>query len=244
MASHKHRLDRFISLKTGIPKGDVRLLIAQKRVLINHQFAQSVLERVDQFSIVSLDGKLLQDKQAIYLAMNKPIGVVSATKDDQHRTVIDLLRESENLPISCDEVDSLHIVGRLDLNSSGLLLLTNDSDWSKHLMSPENKVKKVYEVTLEKPISDECIEAFATGIYFPFEDITTKPAKLERLSKTTARVTLTEGKYHQIKRMFGRFRNQVLSLHRVSIGNVQLTTDIETGMIKILDPEEIKFQGV
>tara|TARA_R110001599_G_scaffold58083_1_gene159992 strand:- start:5100 stop:5810 length:711 start_codon:yes stop_codon:yes gene_type:complete len=234
MPAHKHRLDRFISLKTGIPKNDVRLLLAQKRVCVNNEIADSTQLLVDQFSLVSLDGKALQNRKPIYLMMHKPKGVISATKDNQHRTIIDLIRESSDLPITQDELEELHIVGRLDLNSSGLLLLTNDSAWSKRLMSPDQKVEKVYEVIVEHPISDECIEAFSLGMYFPFEDITTKPAKLEKLSDTLARVTLTEGKYHQIKRMFGRFRNPVLDLHRVRIGNYELSSDIKPGESRIL----------
>lgn len=234
MPANKHRLDRFISLKTGIPKNDVRLLLAQKRVRVNNEIADNAQRLVDQFSLISLDEKILQNKKPIYLMMHKPKGVISATKDNQHQTVIDLLRESAELQITQDEIEELHIVGRLDLNSSGLLLLTNDSAWSKQLMSPEQKVEKVYQVTVEKPISNECIEAFAAGMYFPFEDITTKPAKLERLSDTLAKVTLTEGKYHQIKRMFGRFRNPVLSLHRVKIGDYDLDSEIKPGEIRFL----------
>lgn len=234
MPANKHRLDRFISLKTGIPKNDVRLLLAQKRVRVNNEIADNAQRLVDQFSLISLDEKILQNKKPIYLMMHKPKGVISATRDNQHQTVIDLLRESAELQITQDEIEELHIVGRLDLNSSGLLLLTNDSAWSKQLMSPEQKVEKVYQVTVEKPISNECIEAFAAGMYFPFENITTKPAKLERLSDTLAKVTLTEGKYHQIKRMFGRFRNPVLSLHRVKIGNYDLDSEIKPGEIRFL----------
>lgn len=237
MAANKHRLDRFISRTTGIPKNDVRLLVAQKRVLVNGESATSVHTLVDQFSVVCLDGKNIQNRKPIYLMMHKPKGVISATKDDLHRTVIDILHESNSLWLSQDDINELHIVGRLDLNSSGLLLLTNDSDWSKRLMSPENKVEKVYEVTVEHPISDECITAFSAGMYFPFEDITTKPAKLERLSENVASVTLTEGKYHQIKRMFGRFRNPVLELHRTEIGKLEL--DLEPNMFRKLNAFEL-----
>ena len=162
--------------------------------------------------------------------MNKPIGVVSATKDEQHKTVMDLLVE-KNI-----NTDDLHIVGRLDLHSSGLLLLTNDGDWSRALMSPEKKVAKVYEVTLENPITDECIQAFANGMYFSYEDITTKPAQLEKLSECVAKVTLEEGRYHQIKRMFGRFRNPVLALHRVSIGEIELDDGLAPGESRSIMP--------
>ena len=229
MPANKHRLDRYLSIRTGIPKKDVRLLLAQKRVSVDGVIAENIHDIVGPFSLVILDGKILQQRKRLYLMMHKPVGVVSATKDDQHRTVIDLLRERNDLSITEDEINELHIVGRLDLNSSGLLLLTNDSEWSNRLMSPEQKVLKVYEVDVEKPITDDCITAFAEGIYFPYENITTKPAILEKLSDTVARVSLTEGKYHQIKRMFGRFRNPVLALHRIKIGEFSLDSSLQAG---------------
>ena len=230
MSGKKHRLDRFISAKTGTPKSKVRLMLAQKRIYVDGQLATDINQPIDQFSHVALDGAVVQNNTRRYIMMNKPIGVVSATKDEQHKTVMDLLVE-KNI-----NTDDLHVVGRLDLNSSGLLLLTNDGDWSRALMSPEKKVAKVYEVTLENPITDECIQAFANGMYFSYEDITTKPAQLEKLSECVAKVTLEEGRYHQIKRMFGRFRNPVVALHRVSIGEIKLDTDLAPGECRSIMP--------
>lgn len=235
MQSNKHRLDRLISSNAGINRKHVRLMLAQKRVLVNESIATDVDQIIGQFDKVELDNKVLQDKRPLYLMMNKPIGVVSATKDDQHKTVIDLL------PL---EYKALHITGRLDLNSSGLLLLTNDGEWSRALTSPEHKVKKVYTVTLEKPLTAEYVAAFAQGMYFPYEDITTRPAALEILSDYTARVTLEEGRYHQIKRMFGRFRNPVLKLHRESIGKITLDRTLAAGEARLLSPVESHLNNV
>jgi 16S rRNA pseudouridine516 synthase len=235
MSGKKHRLDRFISAKTGTPKSKVRLMLAQKRIYVDGQLATDINQPIDQFSHVALDGAVVQNNTRRYIMMNKPIGVVSATKDEQHKTVMDLLVE-KNI-----NTDDLHVVGRLDLNSSGLLLLTNDGDWSRALMSPEKKVAKVYEVTLENPITDECIQAFANGMYFSYEDITTKPAQLEKLSECVAKVTLEEGRYHQIKRMFGRFRNPVVALHRVSIGEIELDDRLAPGEYRVLNENETKL---
>lgn len=235
MTTRKYRLDRFLSLKTNIPRGDIRHLLAQKRVRIDGEIATSIHAQVNYFSCISLDDQILQKRQPSYLLFNKPEGVLSATQDKQHKTVIDVLRES-TLP--SELVTDLHIVGRLDLHSTGLLLLSNDSDWSRRLMSPASKITKVYDVTVQHPISDDCIQAFTEGMYFPFENITTLPAKLERLSETHARVTLMEGKYHQIKRMFGRFRNPVLRLHRLSIGGITLDPAIKPGEYRLLSEQE------
>ncbi|WP_250656888.1 pseudouridine synthase [Alkalimarinus coralli] len=233
--SKRTRIDRFISAHLEINRRDVKLMLAQKRIAINGIAINDSQQVIDEFSHVTLDGQVLQANKPKYLMMNKPAGVVSATKDEQHRTVIDLLDKATG--------SDLHIVGRLDLNSSGLLLLTNDSRWSRKIMAPENKVEKRYRVTLEKPLSDAYISAFYEGMYFAYEDITTKPAKLEIVSDYVADVSLTEGRYHQIKRMFGRFRNPVLALHRLSIGPLLLDPRLAVGESRELQSEEVSLVG-
>jgi len=215
----------------SINKRDVRLLLAQKKVLVDGSIATDISLSIDHFSIVIVDGTTLQENKAHYIMMNKPTGVVSATMDSQHKTVIDLLDYHYR--------KDLHLVGRLDLMSSGLLLLTNDSRWSRQLTSPENKVPKQYRVTLEKPISEDYIQAFNEGMYFPYEDITTQPVKLEILNDYKADLTLTEGRYHQIKRMFGRFRNPVIELHRFAIGSLVLDRKLMSGESRPLSAGEI-----
>jgi 16S rRNA pseudouridine516 synthase len=110
-----------------------------------------------------------------------------------------------------------------------LVLLTNDSRWSEYLTSPLSKVPKQYIVTLKNPLTEDYIQAFSQGMYFAFEDITTKPATLKIISPYQAEVTLMEGRYHQIKRMFGRFNNPVIALHRLSIGNYVLDESLRVG---------------
>lgn len=232
MQSKSHRLDRFISQHCQIKRADVRLLLAQGRVLLNGEVARDINQLVQAFDEVLLDGQVLQAKQARYLMLHKPIGVVSATRDAQHKTVLDLL--PENLR------QDLHIAGRLDLNSSGLLLLSNDGRWSRRLSAPEHKVPKVYQVTLQNPLNDEYVPAFAAGMYFSYENITTAPAQLRILSDYVAEVILSEGKYHQIKRMFGRFRNPVLALHRSAIGDIVLDEHLAAGQFRELTPAEIR----
>jgi 16S rRNA pseudouridine516 synthase len=182
-----------------------------------------------------MDNEVLQANQTHYIMLNKPIGVVCATKDEKHKTVIDLLAGQYEQEI----LDNLHIVGRLDLNTSGLVLLTNDSRWSERLTSPEHKVSKCYRVTLENALTLDYVDAFAKGMYFPYEKITTKPATLLIVSQFEAQVTLTEGRYHQIKRMFGRFRNPVIALHRDSIGKVHLDESLKAGGSRALNISEV-----
>jgi 16S rRNA pseudouridine516 synthase len=242
MQTKSFRIDRYISKKLTINRRDVKLMLAQGRIVINGKVVREIVTIVEEFDHVVLDGELLQDKKAVYIMMNKPIGVVSATKDDLHKTVIDILTKNGliNDVNSNIEVDhDLHIVGRLDLNTSGLLLLTNDSRWSRKIMSPEAKIKKVYKVTLKNNVTEETIAAFAKGMYFPFENITTLPAELTTLTNNTAEVVLMEGKYHQVKRMFGRFRNPVLGLHRSSVGNLVLDESLAAGESRALRSDEV-----
>ncbi|MCP5205936.1 MAG: pseudouridine synthase [Hahellaceae bacterium] len=231
MRSKSARLDRFLSEAAGIRRRDVRRVLAQGRVALNGFPAFDIQQRVGEFCQVSLDGELLQNKQPRYLMLHKPKGVVSATIDHQHTTVVDLLDEKDR--------HDMHIAGRLDLHSSGLLLLTNDGRFSRYLTLPEQKIAKVYKVEVEHPITDAYAPAFAEGMYFGYEDITTLPAKLVILSETVAEVTLVEGRYHQIKRMFGRFRNPVLALHRLSIGNILLDESLMPGDYRPLTQAEL-----
>lgn len=237
MQTKSFRIDRYISKKLGINRRDTKLMLAQGRVVINDTVIREITTIVEEFDHVVLDGEVLQNKQAVYIMLNKPIGVVSATKDEMHKTVMELLPKEviQKEGIALD----LHIVGRLDLNTSGLLLLTNDSRWSKSLMAPEAKVSKVYQVTLENDLTEDYVLAFAEGMYFSFEDITTQPAQLTIVSNKVAEVVLKEGKYHQIKRMFGRFRNPVLALHRSSVGGLSLDKELLPGQSRLLTEEEV-----
>jgi 16S rRNA pseudouridine516 synthase len=233
MQSKRGRLDRFLSQHLNMNRKDVRLFVAQKRVCVDGLVALDIDQLVDEFSHIVVDNyRVLQANNPIYIMMHKPVGVVSATKDDQHRTVIDLLDRPDKA--------TLHIVGRLDLNTSGLLLLTNDGRWSRQLTSPGSKVTKSYRVTLQNSLTKDYIEAFSQGMYFSYEEITTEPAGLEIISEHVAHVDLTEGRYHQIKRMFGRFRNPVLQLHRMSIGCLSLDSALLPGESRELTSHEVE----
>ncbi len=230
MKPETSRLDRFISQNSDYSISDTRLLIAQKRILLDGHVAHSIQQKVTKFTHVELDGICLKNHNPVYLMLNKPTGVVSATTDLKHTTVLDLIQHPQK--------NELHIVGRLDFNTTGLVLLTNDGAWSRKISLPETKLAKTYEVTLSKPLNDDYIAAFQEGIHFGYENITTQPARLEILSEYTARLSLIEGKYHQVKRMFGFFQNEVLSLHRVSVGPISLG-GLELGQCRLLTMNEV-----
>jgi len=231
MQSSRTRLDRFMSQQLGIKRQAIRPLLAQGRILVDGNVAFDAQQSIHQFSHVIFDRQIIQNNKPRYVMLYKPRGVVSATKDHKHKTVVDLLDKKEH--------DKLHLSGRLDFNSSGLILLTNDGRWSRKLSSPENKIIKRYRVELEKPLDEHYILAFSQGMYFEYEGITTHPTQLKIISSHVGEVSLTEGRYHQIKRMFGRFQNKVLQLHRLSIGNLVLDPKLLPGQSRELHQREV-----
>jgi 16S rRNA pseudouridine516 synthase len=226
------RLDRFLSNLPQLNRQADRQLLASGRVRVDGAVVCDGLCEVSQFSRIEVDSELLQaGKAARYFMLHKPIGVVSATEHEQHRTVLDLLDEPDKA--------ELHLAGRLDLNTSGLLLLTNDGQWSRRLTEPRSRLGKVYLVETEQLITPEYIEVFARGLYFAYEDLTTLPAELVILDSHSALLTLHEGRYHQVKRMFGHFQNKVIGLHRLSMGAIQLDPQLAPGQYRTLTAAEI-----
>jgi 16S rRNA pseudouridine516 synthase len=226
------RLDRFLSNLPRFNRKDVRLALVSGRVQVDGRVTSDPHHDVREFNRVEFDGEVLQPgKPARYFMLHKPRGCVSATQDPQHPTVLDLLDEPDK--------GDLHIAGRLDFNTTGLLLITNDGQWSRRLTQPQTKLAKVYQVETEQLIQAHYVEQFAQGFYFAFEDLTTQPAQLTLLGPRTARLSIVEGRYHQVKRMFGHFDNKVLRLHRESIGTLVLDPDLEPGRYRSLQPAEI-----
>jgi 16S rRNA pseudouridine516 synthase len=226
------RLDRFLSNLAQFNRQTARQLLVSGHVQVDGVVVCEGLYNVSQFSRIEVDNQLLQaGKPARYFMLHKPPGVVSATEHDEHRTVLDLL----DAPDKAD----LHLAGRLDLNTSGLLLLTNDGQWSRRLTAPRSRLGKVYRVTTEQPISTEYSEVFAQGVYFAYEGLTTLPAELVILDSHSALLTLHEGRYHQVKRMFGHFQNKVIDLHRLSMGAIELDPQLAPGQYRALNAAEI-----
>jgi 16S rRNA pseudouridine516 synthase len=226
------KLDRFLARQQAMGRTAAHRLIAAKRVWVNEELATHGQVEVDRFARVRVDEEVWQvGERALYLMVNKPVGVLSATQDPEHPTVVDLIDDPDR--------DQLHLAGRLDRGTSGLVLLTNDGRWSKRLMDPDHKVPKVYLVDTAEPIPPEAVEAFARGFYFHTEDIVTRPAQLELLAERQARLTLYEGRYHQVKRMFHRIQNRVVALHRESMGSLSLPADLAPGQWRPLSAAEV-----
>ncbi len=228
------KLDRLIAKHRQMGRTTALRAIAARRVRVDGLVVANGHDEVDRFCHVTLDDEPVQiAERGLYLLMHKPVGWLSATKDAQHPTVLDLIDDPEK--------HTLHLAGRLDRNTSGLLILTNDGNWSKRLMVADFKVPKVYRVETDVPVPADAIEAFERGFYFHTEDITTLPAKLELLGERLARVTLHEGRYHQVKRMFHRVGCRVTALHRESVGMLRLPEDLKPGEWRPMTEEEIQL---
>lgn len=225
------RLDRFLCNNSPYSRQRVRLLLAQGQVKVAGEVSIDGSRDIDHFTTVELMGRTLQSTQARYFMLHKPPGYLSATVDPQHPTVMELIDEPES--------EELHIGGRLDRSSSGLLLITNDGLWSRRITAPELKRPKVYRVETLEPISPQTQSAFARGIYLAYENLTTQPAQLEQLAARQARLTIYEGRYHQVKRMFATVGNRVTALHRESMGQIRLDPDLQPGQYRPLTAAEI-----
>ena len=227
------RVDRFLSNLPRFNRQQVRLLLVERRVSVDGVAVSDPHHEVREFSRVCVDDEVLQaGKPTRYFMLHKPQGCVSATADPQHPTVLDLLDEPDK--------GELHIAGRLDFNTTGLMLITNDGQWSRRLTQPQTKLPKVYLVETEQDIGPEYATTFAKGLYFAFEDLTTQPAGLELLGPRTARLSIIEGRYHQVKRMFGHFDNRVIGLHRERMGPLVLDAALATGQYRALTDDEIR----
>ena len=228
------RVDRFLSNLPRFNRQQVRVLLVERRVTVDGVAVSDPHHEVREFSRVCVDDEVLQaGKPARYFMLHKPQGCVSATSDPQHPTVLDLL----DVP----DKDELHIAGRLDFNTTGLMLITNDGQWSRRLTQPQTKLPKVYLVETEQDIGSDYAATFARGLYFAFEDLTTQPAELVLLGPRTARLSIIEGRYHQVKRMFGHFDNKVVGLHRERMGPLVLDAALAPGEYRALTDDEIRM---
>ncbi len=223
------RMDRFLSKTERIANREARNAIVSGHIRVNDEICRDPSRKVSRFDRVEAEERVLQPGlERLLIMLHKPLGVLSATTDPVHPTVIDLIDHPAKA--------TLHLAGRLDRYSTGLVLLTNDGDWSNHLTRPQTKLKKVYLVETATPIPEGAVERFAAGFWFAHEGIRTQPAKLELLGPTTARVTLTEGRWHQIKRMFYRLdETRLKALHRERIGPFLLPDDLPPGMWRVID---------
>ena len=215
------RLIDFIAKRTRLGKKHAKKLLENGEIILNGDPVTDGTTPLRKFDHLMAAGESLQSNTRRIILLHKPAGILSATKDPNHKTVIDLIHEPW--------ASELHLAGRLDRATTGLVILTNDSDFSESLTRPGNKIPKTYLVETDQNIPTEAITAFRNGMSFAKEKIRTQPATVVVLSENSCRLTIYEGKHHQIKRMFLRFGIRVTKLHRESIGAHVLSDDLAPG---------------
>ena len=232
------RLDKFLVACAVGSRTEVKNFLKAGRVTVNGKKEKSAKLQINEESDeICFDGQKLEYEEFVYYMMNKPQGVISATEDPKHKTVLDLLddyaRAKEVFP-----------VGRLDIDTHGLLLLTNDGKLAHALLSPKRHVDKTYLARINGVMTDVDVETFAQGV--PLKDFTCQPAKLELVSVDTEkeesliRVTIAEGKFHQVKRMVAYCGKEVVDLQRLTMGTLILDEDLKRGVWRRLSKEELE----
>jgi len=225
------RLDKFISQYSDYSRSQIHAAIKQGRVYINGETAQKGEQKIQGDETIVLDDKRIEAFTTRYLMLHKPTGYVCANTDGQHPTVIDLI----DLP----HKHNLQIVGRLDVDTTGLVLLTDDGQWNHRITSPRHDCVKTYHVTTADPITESTHEQFLTGVQLHGEKELTRPATLTLITPYSAHLRIQEGKYHQVKRMFAAVGNRVVALHRHAIGNIILDEKLALGQYRPLTQSEI-----
>ena len=228
------RLDKFIANNSVHTRSGTRKLVKQSRVTVNERVVCSSTEQVDSDKDnIAIDGKRIEQIGNHYVMLNKPNGYVCANTDSEHPTVFDLFH---NKPATRN---TLHVAGRLDIDTTGLVLITNDGDWSHKVTTPGTPLKKQYHVKLATPLSEDAVAQFTQGLLLRGEKKPTRPAQLTLLAPKEALVYLNEGKYHQVKRMFAAIGNHVTALQRHAIGKIELDPSLAPGQYRELTTDEV-----
>ena len=227
------RLDKYLAEAAQCTRSESRELIRKGRVSVNGAVCRRPEQQVSEMDSIALDGKSRPRQAFVYIMLNKPAGVVSASADKQDTTVVDLVHSAyprrELLP-----------AGRLDKTSTGFVLITDDGAFAHDILAPRHHVPKTYRVTIDTPLTREMAEGFARGVVLA-DRVQLAPAEVSPLTADgrTVRVVLHQGVYHQIKRMFGVYGAGVDQLHREAIGSVWLDRDLAPGQWRELTEAEV-----
>ncbi len=235
------RLDKLISNSTSFTRSQAKFAIRGGKVKIDGVITKNAAQQVTDESNVEYMGVVVNKVQPRYIMFNKPAGIVCANKDKDHPTVFDSLF----LP----RQDTLHIAGRLDIDTTGLVLITDDGQWLHRITSPKHNHKKVYLVELDSPITENQIRILNEGVQLKKEKKRSLPAEIEILSDNLGdkkgnqkiRMTISEGKYHQVKRMLAAVGNHVVKLHREKIAEITLDKVLAEGEWRELTSKEIEI---
>ena len=237
------RLDKFICKSTELTRTEAKSLLKKGNVKVNGEVIKNAATQVHEKNEVTLGEQVLNARSSRYIMMHKPLDTLCSNVDEIHPSVLHLL--------DVDKAFDLHIAGRLDVDTTGLILITDDGRWSHNIISPKKHCPKIYRVWLRYPLKPELIEHFKQGVQLQGEDGLTKPAILipitdtgddksdDKESENEVLLTITEGKYHQVKRMFAAVGNKVIGLHREQIGDIVLDESLARGEWRYLTETEI-----
>jgi len=225
------RIDKFIGNNTDLSRTLIHVAFKKGCVKCNGELVSKTNASMNSNDVIELNGCVIQPISTRYLMLHKPAGYVCANTDSDHPTVLDLI----DLP----RKHSLQVAGRLDLDTTGLVLLTDDGQWNHIITSPRRACTKLYQVTTAEPITNDTAAIFAAGVLLHGEEKPTLPASLTLISPHQAKLEIQEGKYHQVKRMFAAVGNKVLKLHREKIGSLRLDAELKPGEHRALTPAEI-----
>ena len=230
------RLDKIIASQGKYSRSEVKKLVKAGRVTLDGTVVKSSDVKADEGADIRIDGVSLNYKKHIYIMLNKPRGVISATEDRTQKTVLDLVPKELFR-------NGLFPAGRLDGDTTGFVLITDDGDFAHRILSPKNHIMKTYHATLRDPLSEEDIVRFREGLTLGdgTECLEAHVRVLESEGRNVAEIKICEGKYHQVKRMFASIGNKVVALRRVKMGELDLDSSLPDGQCREITDEEFKL---
>lgn len=227
------RLDKRVAQALSVSRKMARQLIRAGEIAVDTKVQRDPGLAVENDSLVSHFGQTLDVPGPIYLMLYKPENFVCGPGEDQYPSAQSLVGPWKDR--------TLHYAGRLDADATGLVLLTDDGQWSHRITSPKSQCSKVYQISLAEPASPEALKDIESGLMLRGESRPTKPAKIHRSAEQPCEVTIevTEGRYHLVKRLFAAIGNRVVTLHRVQIGSLRLDSELEPGQYRELTSDEV-----
>ena len=224
------RLDKFLCKSTELSRSEAKKVLKKGLVTVNSVVIKDPATQVHENNTIAIENQLLTARSSRYIALHKPENTICSNVDEVYPSVLHLL--------DVDNAFDLHIAGRLDADTTGLVLITDDGRWSHNIISPKKVCEKVYRVWLKQDLAADMVETFKNGIQLQGESCLTRPAKLSFIDDRQVLLTITEGKYHQVKRMFAAVGNKVIKLHREQIGAIKLA-DLPIKQWRYLTVDEI-----
>ena len=224
------RLDKFICKSTELTRTEAKKVLKMGKVLVNNEVIKDPSTQVHENNSISIEGQVLTARSSRYIILHKPVDTICSNVDEVYPSLLHL--------IAVDRAFDMHIAGRLDADTTGLVLITDDGRWSHNIISPKKQCEKMYRVWLRDPLKADTAQQFIDGVQLQGEDGLTRPAKLVQITEKEVLLTITEGKYHQVKRMFAAVGNKVVGLHREQIGPIKLA-DLPLSQWRYLTEREV-----